>query len=106
MIPQSKTMLSWQNGYSFGRHTHYLATQKTSSVVQKVWHDLQDANIKSIHGFIQGKKAASKTFELDETDTILKLHYLVSKKLHALKLQEEQSESDRKAVRRAGHQKG
>ena len=83
----------WHNGHSFGCHTHYLTTQKTLSVVQKVGHDLQDANIKSIHGFIQGKKETSKTLELDETDTILKLHYSVSKKLHALKLQEEQSES-------------
>ena len=81
------------NGHSFGRQTHYSATQKSSSVAQKVGHDLQDANIKFIHGFIQGKKAASKIFELDETDAILKLHYSVSKKLHALKLQVEQSES-------------
>ena len=85
-------MLFWQNGHPFGHNIHYLATQKTLSVAQKVGHDLQDTNIKFIHGFIQGKRAKSKIFELDETHTILKLHYSVSKKLHALKLQVGQSE--------------
>ena len=45
MIPRSITLLFWQNGHSFGRRTHYLATQK--NIVRKHSARQRNASFKS-----------------------------------------------------------
>ena len=75
------------NGYSFGHKkqpTHFSSTEKVSKNWKKIGHDVKDNTIKSVTGVTAGKKAASKIFILEESEQILKKHYLVSKKLNVL----------------------
>ena len=89
------------NGFHFGHKkqpTHFSPTEHLSENWKKIGHDVENTKVKHIHGDTEGRKAASKMFMLEESEQILKKHYLVSKKLDSLKKMVKNCEEELKNI--------
>ena len=75
------------NGFHFGHRkqpTHFSPTEVLSEKWRKIGHDVEKNEVERVYGDTEGRTAASKMFILEESEQILKKHYLVSKKLDKL----------------------